>query len=57
MYSTHPQKGSGAVTAIIVLVVIAIVAWLAYNQGLFQGDTATPEEDGGSLEVNVGASS
>lgn len=44
-------------TAIIVLVVIAIVAWLAYNQGLFQGDTATPEEDGGSLEVNVGASS
>lgn len=51
------SKGSGSVTAIIVLVVIIIVGWLAYSQGLFNGSQSddTQMEDGSSIEVNVGA--
>ena len=55
MNSTY-QKGSGSVTAIIVLVVIVLVGWLAYSQGLFDGEQVDDETNTSGIEVNVGAS-
>lgn len=52
------QKGSGAVTAIIVLVVIVLVGWIAYSQGLFDGqvDESVNTDETAGLEINVDAS-
>ena len=37
---------------ILVVVIIAIVGWLAYKQGFFTG--AQTEQNNGGLEINLG---
>jgi hypothetical protein len=44
---------NNVVVGILVLVVIAIVGWVAYTQGYFQGE----EEADTGLEINLGGSS
>lgn len=39
------------IVGILVLVVVAIVGWLAYSQGYFMGK----EEEGAGLEINLGS--
>ena len=46
------QKRGSAIVGILVVVVIIIVAWLAYSQGYFTGKEK--DVDGGSIEVKIG---
>ncbi len=51
------NKGSsttGVVIGVLVVVVIAIVGWVAYSQGFFDGKEKA--DDNGGLEINVGGS-
>jgi len=45
------DNSTGAIVGVLVLVVIAIVGWLAYSQGFFNG---AAEEDESGLEINIG---
>jgi len=42
---------NGAIIAVLVVIVIAIVGYLAYSQGYFSGKTDEPE---GGLEIQLG---
>lgn len=39
--------------AVLVIVVIGIVAWIAYDRGVFTGREQA-EDNGGGLEINLG---
>ncbi len=47
------QSSSSVIIGILVVVVIAIVGWLAYSQGFFDAKEQQEEEKGG-LEINIG---
>lgn len=47
---------NNTLTAIIVLVVIVLVGWLAYSQGYFQGADEQQEEDTSGIEIQLGGS-
>ena len=42
---------NNTVLAVVVLVVIGIVAWLAYSQGYFEG---AQEEQNDGMEIQIG---
>ncbi|MEK7646269.1 MAG: hypothetical protein AAB381_01050 [Patescibacteria group bacterium] len=50
----NESSGTGMVVGILVIVVIAIVVWIAYTQGFFMGKEEG--EDKGGLEINLGGS-
>ena len=45
----------GPVVGVLVLVVIVIVAWIAYSQGFFQAKEEVKDEPG--ININLGGSS
>jgi hypothetical protein len=50
------NKGSssnGVIIGILIVLVVVIVGWFAYNQGWFAGR----QQDKGGVEVNIGGSS
>ena len=47
--------GSGAIIAVVILILVAVVGWLAYNQGFFSGKTQ--DDTSGGLEINIGGTS
>ncbi|MBX4215713.1 hypothetical protein KW797_02100 [Candidatus Parcubacteria bacterium] len=48
------DSSSGILVGVLVAVVIAVIAWLAYSQGLFRGGPGIPSTgDNDSLRVNV----
>ena len=49
------KSSSGPVIGVLVLVVIVIVAWIAYSQGFFQAKEEVKDE--GSIQINLGGSS
>lgn len=44
---------NNTLVAVLVVIVVAIVGWLAYSQGYFQGAEETPDE---GLEIQIGGS-
>ena len=53
--NNESSSTSGIVIGILIVVVIAIVAWVAYTQGFFQAKEEKPEDTSG-LEINIGGS-
>lgn len=55
--NNNGSSTTGIMIGILVIVVIAIVAWIAYAQGYFGGakQQAQPA-DSGSVQLNVGGS-
>lgn len=49
------SSSTGIIIGILVIVVIAIVAWIAYTQGIFSGkEEVENTNDSTTLEINVG---
>ena len=44
----------GTIVAVLIIILIGVVGWLAYSQGYFKG---AAEEDQIGLEINIGGSS
>jgi len=47
-----PESSKDVIMGIIIVIVIAIVGYLAYNRGFFNGQTKTTDTSG--VQVNVG---
>jgi flagellar basal body-associated protein FliL len=53
--NNNESSSTGIIIGILVIVIIAIVAWVAYTQGFFKGKEDTKETPG--LQINLGGSS
>ncbi len=53
--NNNESSSMGVVIGILLVVVIAIVAWVAYTQGFFKVKEET--KDDASLQINLGGSS
>jgi flagellar basal body-associated protein FliL len=50
-------SSTGIIVGILVIVVIAIVAWIAYAQGFFQAKQQPQTQDSAGVHVDLGGSS
>ena len=50
-FMEEKSSGSGAITAVVILILVAIVAWVAYSQGLFTGSKDSSPDNGVKIEV------
>ena len=51
--NNESSSSTGIVVGILVIVVIAIVAWIAYTQGFFDSKDT---QNGGSVQIQLGGS-
>lgn len=48
------SSGSGAIIAVVIIIIVAIVGWLAYNQGYFTAEEEINDNNSG-LNIEIGA--
>jgi hypothetical protein len=46
------QSSNGAIVAVVIIILVAVVGFLAYKQGYFKGQTQDDNANG--LEIKVG---
>ncbi len=54
--NNESSSSTGIIVGVLVVVVIAVVGWVAYSQGFFQAKEETKNDDSG-FQINIGGSS
>ncbi len=49
----NSSNSNGVLIGIIIVVIIAIVGWLAYRQGVFTGGAASTNNDSAGVQINL----